>query len=109
MDFSEFALEQGIVVVDTKLEVFVDSNGQWVIGDEILTPESSRFISKENFDNGEYISMDKQILRNFAIKHNWKEKAKSLEVGQKLKVEVPDSIKNDILKNYEIIYNRMHK
>ena len=109
MSFSEFAYEHGIVVVDTKLEVFVNASGQWVIGDEILTPESSRFIAREDFDAEDYISMDKQILRNFAKKNSWKEKAKDLKAGEKLDVEVPESIKNDILKNYEIIQSKLHK
>ncbi|MCK5294801.1 MAG: phosphoribosylaminoimidazolesuccinocarboxamide synthase [Arcobacteraceae bacterium] len=109
MDFSKFALEQGIVVVDTKFEVFVDANGKWVLGDEVLTPESSRFIARENFNKCNYLSMDKQILRNFAKENSWKSKAKDLEVGQKLDVDVPDSIKNEILENYDIINNRLHR
>ncbi|MCV6608048.1 MAG: phosphoribosylaminoimidazolesuccinocarboxamide synthase, partial [Campylobacterales bacterium] len=77
-DFTQFAEDNGIVIVDTKFEVFIDKDGQWVLGDEVLTPESSRFIAKENFDKGEYISMDKQILRDFGKQEQWKEKAKSL-------------------------------
>ena len=106
--FSEFAYENGIVVVDTKLEVFVDASGKWVIGDEILTPESSRFISREDFESGEYISMDKQLLRDFAKQNSWREKAKDLLAGQKLDVEVPESIKNEILKSYDTINSRLH-
>jgi len=105
--FTEFAQKNGIIVVDTKLEVFVNSRGEWVVGDEVLTPESSRFIAKEDFDNGAYISMDKQILRNFGIEDNWKEKAKSLNSGEKLEVNVPDSIKNSILNGYETILKRL--
>jgi len=109
IEFSNFSLENGIVVVDTKFEIFVDKNGDWVLGDEILTPESSRFIAKENFDKEEYISMDKQILRNFAKQNSWKEKAKDLKPGEKLAVEVPDSIKQSILDNYDIINQRLTK
>ena len=87
----------------------MSSNVEWVLGDEILTPESSRFIAIENFEKENYISMDKQILRDFAKKNNWKEKAKSLEAGQKLDVDVPDSIKNEILSGYSIIHNRLGK
>jgi len=108
-DFTKFAYDNGIVVVDTKLEIFVNSKGEWVLGDEVLTPESSRFIAKENFEVGNYISMDKQILRNFAKKNNWKEKAKDLKPGQKLDVEVPDSIKEEILKGYSTIKERLGK
>ena len=103
-DFTVYAEENGIIVVDTKLEVFVNANGQWILGDEILTPESSRFISKENFDLGNYISMDKQILRNFAKENSWKEKAKDLKPGEKLDVEVPASIKNEVLSGYTNIH-----
>lgn len=108
-DFTKFAQENGIVVVDTKLEVFVNSKGEWVLGDEVLTPESSRFISKEDFDAGNYISMDKQILRDFGKSENWKEKAKDLKAGEKLNVIVPDSIKNKILDGYSTILNRLSK
>jgi phosphoribosylaminoimidazole-succinocarboxamide synthase len=108
-DFSEFAQNNGIVVVDTKFEIFVDASGQWVLGDEVLTPESSRFISSEDFEAQNYISMDKQILRDFGKADNWKEKSKSLKAGEKLEVEVPDSIKNKILKGYNTILNRLSK
>ncbi len=108
VSFTKFAQDNGIVVVDTKFEVFVDASGAWVLGDEVLTPESSRFISKEDFESEKYISMDKQILRDFAKKNSWKEKSKDLKDGQKLEVEVPDSIKNTILKGYETIYTRLH-
>ena len=108
-DFTKFAEDNGIVVVDTKFEIFVDSNDDWVLGDEVLTPESSRFISKEDFDAGNYISMDKQILRNFGKKENWKEKSKTLNPGEKLDVVVPDSIKKTILEGYNTIHNRLSK
>ncbi len=108
-EFTKYTEDNGIVIVDTKFEIFIDSKGQWVLGDEVLTPESSRFISKEDFDKGEYISMDKQILRNFAKENQWKEKAKDLSAGEKLEVEVPDSIKNAILDGYKIILERLSK
>lgn len=108
-DFTKYAEDNGIIVVDTKFEIFIDSKGQWVLGDEVLTPESSRFIAKEDFDKADYISMDKQILRNFAKENSWKEKAKDLKAGEKLDVEVPDSIKNTILDGYSTIHNRLSK
>jgi len=108
-DFTQFAENNGIVIVDTKFEAFVDADGQWVLGDEVLTPESSRFIAKENFDKGEFISMDKQILRDFGKANNWKEKSKELAAGEKLEVEVPDSIKNTILNGYSTIHNSLTK
>jgi len=108
-DFTQFAEDNGIVIVDTKFEAFVDADGQWVLGDEVLTPESSRFIAKENFDNGEFISMDKQILRDFGKENDWKEKGKALTAGEKLEVEVPDTIKNTILNGYSTILKSLSK
>jgi len=108
-EFTVYAQENGIVVVDTKFEIFVNAKGEWILGDEILTPESSRFIDIEDFEKGDYISMDKQILRDFGKKENWKEKAKELQAGQKLEVNVPDSIKNVILSGYDTIQNRLHR
>ena len=108
-DFTKFAYDNGIVVVDTKFEIFIDESGQWVLGDEVLTPESSRFIAREDFENANYISMDKQILRNFGKENNWKEKSKNLKSGEKLEVNVPDSIKNTILNGYTTILNSLSK
>ena len=108
-EFTVFAEQRGIIVVDTKFEIFVNSKGEWVLGDEVLTPESSRFISKEDFDAANYISMDKQILRDFGKANNWKEQSKDLKAGEKLDVLVPDSVKNVILNGYETIHNRLHK
>ena len=107
--FTQYAESNGIIVIDTKFEIFISANGDWILGDEVLTPESSRFIAKEDFEKANFISMDKQILRDFAKNNDWKEKAKALEAGQKLEVEVPDSIKNIILNGYQTIYNRLYK
>ncbi len=108
-DFTKFAEDNGIIIVDTKFEIFINSKGEWVLGDEVLTPESSRFISKEDFDAGNYISMDKQILRDFGKEQNWKEQAKSLKAGEKLEVNVPQEIKDKILNGYTTILKRLSK
>jgi phosphoribosylaminoimidazole-succinocarboxamide synthase len=108
-DFTKFAYERGIIVVDTKFEIFVNEKGEWVLGDEVLTPESSRFISKEDFDAGHYISMDKQILRDFGKANNWKENSKALKAGEKLDVDVPQTLKDKILNGYTTILNRLSK
>ncbi len=53
--------------------------------------------------------MDKQILRDFGKKENWKEKAKSLKAGEKLEVVVPQEIKDKILNGYRTILERLSK
>ena len=108
-NFTKYAHANGIIIVDTKFEIFVSANGEWVLGDEVLTPESSRFIALEDFEAGNYISMDKQILRDFAKENSWKEKAKFLKAGEKLEVEVPSSIKSVILSGYSTIHTRLSK
>jgi len=108
-EFTKFAIDNGIVVVDTKFEVFVNSKGEWILGDEVLTPESSRFIAKSDFDAGKYISMDKQILRDFGKSEDWKGQAKDLESGKKLDVVVPQEIKDTILNGYTTIQNSLSK
>ena len=108
-DFSKFAKDRGIIVVDTKFEIFVNSKGEWVLGDEVLTPESSRFISSEDFEAQNYISMDKQILRDFGKADDWKNKAKNLKSGEKLDVNVPQEIKDKILSGYTTILSRLGK
>ena len=108
-DFTTFAEDRGIVVVDTKFEIFVDEDGKWVLGDEVLTPESSRFIALEDFKNSNFISMDKQILRDFGKKENWKEQSKSLKSGEKLEVVVPKEIEDKILNGYKTILERLSK
>jgi phosphoribosylaminoimidazole-succinocarboxamide synthase len=109
IDFSQFAYNSGIVVVDTKFEVFVNAKNQWILGDEVLTPESSRFIALKDFQQKQYISMDKQILRNFGKENNWKEQAQSLQSGEKLEVNVPLSVKQTILNGYKTIKDSLHK
>ena len=91
------------------VSIFVDEDGKWVLGDEVLTPESSRFIALEDFKNSNFISMDKQILRDFGKKENWKEKSKSLKSGEKLEVVVPKEIEDKILNGYKTILERLSK
>jgi phosphoribosylaminoimidazole-succinocarboxamide synthase len=96
-DFTAFAYERGYVVVDTKFEVFVDANGQWVLWDEILTPESSRFIKKEDFEAGNYISADKQLIRNIWKAFWWEQKWGELKKAhpKTLFLPVADTIGDD--------------
>lgn len=93
--YSKFAEKRGIILVDTKFEIFGDR-----LGDEILTPESSRFILKTDIEQGKYISMDKQILRDWFKSEGYLDTATK---GELLNVEIPQSIKNAIIVNYQDI------
>ena len=45
---AEYALSRGIIIADTKFEFGLDEDGNVVLGDEMLTPDSSRFRSEEH-------------------------------------------------------------
>ena len=69
---SELAEQAGLILADTKFEFGVDpATGRTVLGDEVLTPDSSRFWSKAAWERGERKdSFDKQIVRNW-LASNW--------------------------------------
>ena len=69
---SELAEQAGLILADTKFEFGVDpTTGQITLGDEVLTPDSSRFWSKAAWDRGERKdSFDKQLVRNW-LADNW--------------------------------------
>ena len=62
---AEYALSKGIIIADTKFEFGLDENGNVVIGDEMLTPDSSRFWPLEGYEAGKsQPSYDKQFVRD---------------------------------------------
>ena len=64
--YAEHALSRGIIIADTKFEFGVDENGEVVIGDEMLTPDSSRFWPLEGYEPGKsQPSFDKQFVRDW--------------------------------------------
>ena len=69
---SELAEHAGLILADTKFEFGVNpETGEITLGDEVLTPDSSRFWSKAAWDRGERKeSFDKQIVRNW-LAENW--------------------------------------
>lgn len=63
---AEYASTKGIIVADTKFEFGVDENGTLVLGDEVLTPDSSRFWPASDYQVGKgQKSFDKQYLRDW--------------------------------------------
>jgi len=63
---ADLAAAQGIIVADTKFEFGVDSEGTLRLGDEVLTPDSSRFWPAESWQPGRsQVSFDKQIVRDW--------------------------------------------
>jgi len=63
---ADYALTKGIIIADTKFEFGLDENGDIVIGDEMLTPDSSRFWPKDKYEVGHAEpSFDKQFARDW--------------------------------------------
>ena len=68
---AEFALQRGIILADTKFE-FGLIDGQIVLGDEALTPDSSRFWPKDSYaPGGPQSSFDKQFVRDWLETLTW--------------------------------------
>ncbi len=69
---SEFALTKGIIIADTKFEFGLDEKGKLVLIDEILSPDSSRFWSADQYQAGvSPPSFDKQFIRDHLETLEW--------------------------------------
>ena len=72
---AEYALSKGIIIADTKFEFGLDEDGNIVLGDEMLTPDSSRFWPAEGYEPGHgQPSFDKQFARDWLKAndgHDW--------------------------------------
>ena len=67
---AEYALAKGIIIADTKFEFGLDEEGNLVIGDEMLTPDSSRFWPAKGYEPGHgQPSFDKQFARDWLTSH----------------------------------------
>lgn len=89
----QHALGKGIIIADTKFEFGYDENGRLTLGDEIFTPDSSRFWAAEDYQIGiSPKSYDKQFVRDWLIQN----KQNGVTPAPKL----PD----DIVKKTEMIY-----
>ena len=63
---ADYARSRGIIIADTKFEFGIDESGQVVLGDEMLTPDSSRFWPLEGYEPGHgQPSFDKQFVRDW--------------------------------------------
>jgi phosphoribosylaminoimidazole-succinocarboxamide synthase len=63
---ADYARARGIIIADTKFEFGVDEDGELVLADEVLTPDSSRFWPQESYVPGKNPpSLDKQFVRDY--------------------------------------------
>ena len=97
---SELAEKAGLILADTKFEFGIDpATGQTTLGDEVLTPDSSRFWSASAWQSGERKdSFDKQIVRNW-LADNWN------QVG--VPPRLPDEIVSQTAGKYAELVERL--
>jgi phosphoribosylaminoimidazole-succinocarboxamide synthase len=69
---AEHAAERGIILADTKFEFGASPGAEVVLGDEVLTPDSSRFWPAESYEPGKaQPSFDKQYVRDYSDSIGW--------------------------------------
>jgi phosphoribosylaminoimidazole-succinocarboxamide synthase len=68
---ADFAESRGIILADTKFEFGLDSDGEILLGDEALTPDSSRFWDATDLG----ASFDKQFVRDYLTTSGWDKKS----------------------------------
>jgi phosphoribosylaminoimidazole-succinocarboxamide synthase len=69
---ADYARERGIIIADTKFEFGLDQDGGLVLGDEALTPDSSRFWPADEYrPGGAQPSFDKQFVRDYCESLGW--------------------------------------
>jgi phosphoribosylaminoimidazole-succinocarboxamide synthase len=94
------ALEQGIILADTKFEFGIDRDGSLVVGDEVLTPDSSRFWPADSYAPGASPpSFDKQFVRDWLETQPWDKTAPG--------PELPDEVRDGTAARYREAYERL--
>lgn len=98
----ELAAERGIILADTKFEFGLDADGQLILGDEVLTPDSSRYWPADSYQEGQVQpSFDKQYVRN------WLTSAESGWDGESAPPELPDDVVAATRARYIEAYERL--
>jgi phosphoribosylaminoimidazole-succinocarboxamide synthase len=97
---AEFAHSRGIILADTKFEFGTDESGEITLGDEALTPDSSRFWEANTWKpGGAQPSFDKQFVRDYLISSGWDKKSPP--------PELPNEIVEKTAARYEEAYFRI--
>jgi phosphoribosylaminoimidazole-succinocarboxamide synthase len=104
LDIYEFASgiarERGIIIADTKFEFGMDSTGELVLADEVLTPDSSRFWPADEYEPGRsQPSFDKQFLRDWLEASGWDKQPPA--------PDLPDDVVSGTRQRYTEAYERL--
>ncbi len=96
---ADYALKRGIIIADTKFE-FGLLNGEIILIDEILTPDSSRFWPSDSYRPGQsQNSYDKQIIRNYLAELDWDKTPPG--------PQLPDDIIQKTIDKYQEVFNKL--
>ncbi len=97
---AEHARSRGIILADTKFEFGLDQNGELTLGDEVCTPDSSRFWPADQYQPGQaQPSFDKQFVRDWASSTGWDRKPPA--------PEIPDEVVARTREKYVEAYERI--
>jgi phosphoribosylaminoimidazole-succinocarboxamide synthase len=80
---AEHARERGVILADTKFELGLDDEDRLVVGDEVLTPDSSRYWPVDTYEIGKgQPSFDKQYVRDWAAGSGWDKRPPAPEIPE---------------------------
>ena len=97
---SEYALTRGIIIADTKFEFGADADGNILLIDEVLTPDSSRFWAVEDYQPGHaQASFDKQFVREYLETLDWNKRPPA----PKLLPEIANATTKRYLEAYRLL------
>ena len=91
---SDYALQRGIIIADTKFEFGLDRDGQLTLIDEVLTPDSSRFWPENEYKPGSSpVSFDKQFVRDYLETLDWNKTAPGPELPDQIVTKTAEKYK----------------
>jgi len=91
---SDYALQRGIIIADTKFEFGLDRDGQLTLIDEVLTPDSSRFWPEKEYKPGSSpVSFDKQFVRDYLETLDWNKTAPGPELPDQIVTKTAEKYK----------------
>ena len=99
----DYAKSRGILLADTKFEFGTDIKGEIRVGDEVLTPDSSRFWNLSTWNpGGAQASFDKQYVRDWLVNSGWDRKSPPPELPD----DVVEKTQARYIEAYELITGR---
>ena len=101
----DYAAKRGIILADTKFE-WGSHNGELILIDEVLTPDSSRFWPTDQYQEGQnQLSFDKQFVREYLDSTDWDKNSPPPELPQ----EIIDKTREKYIDAYERLSEQTFK